>query len=510
MKKVNQLKVGSILSYIQMGLNIIIELLFTQLMIKALGKSEYGLYNTVASTISMLSILSLGFNSSYVRYFAKYKVKNDETNISKLNGMFLLVFIFIGCIALLCGIYLSFNLKFIFKDGLSVSEYELARILMLLLTLSLSFSFPMSVFGNIISANERFVFLKITNMIKTILGPLLSMPLLLLGFRSVSFVVVTLVISILADILNLIYCVRIIKTKFIFHHLDKDVFKDLFVYTSFIAINIIVDQINSNVDNIMLARFKGTKEVAVYAVGSRLYTAYVRFSSSVSGVFTPRIHKIVNSIKNPEKLRVELTELFIKVGRIQFYILSLVATGIIFFGKTFIRYWAGDGFNNSYYVALLLIIPGTIPLIQNLGIEIQRALNKHQFRSIAYLFMAIINLSISYYLCQIYGAVGSTIGTAFSLIIANGIIMNIFYYKKCYIDVISFWVNIFKASVGLIIPVIIGVLLTKIINISIYIYLLCIVFYTTIFLVSMYFFSMNRYEKDLVVGVLKKLIKVRG
>lgn len=309
MKKINQLKVGSILSYIQMGLNIIIELLFTQLMIKALGKSEYGLYNTVASTISMLSILSLGFNSSYVRYFAKYKVKNDETNISKLNGMFLLVFIFIGCIALLCGIYLSFNLKLIFKDGLSVSEYELARILMLLLTLSLSFSFPMSVFGNIISANERFVFLKITNMIKTILGPLLSMPLLLLGFRSVSFVVVTLVISILADTLNLIYCVRIIKTKFIFHHLDKDVFKDLFVYTSFIAINIIVDQINSNVDNIMLARFKGTKEVAVYAVGSRLYTAYVRFSSSVSGVFTPRIHKIVNSIKNPEKLRVELTEM---------------------------------------------------------------------------------------------------------------------------------------------------------------------------------------------------------
>ena len=28
--------------------------------------------------------------------------------------------------------------------------------------------------------------------------------------------------------------------------------------------------------------------------------------------------------------------------------------------------------------------------------------------------------------------------------------------------------------------------------------------------ISMYFFSMNRYEKDLVVGVLKKLIKVRG
>ena len=32
----------------------------------ATWKNEYGLYQTVASTISMLSILSLGFNSGYI------------------------------------------------------------------------------------------------------------------------------------------------------------------------------------------------------------------------------------------------------------------------------------------------------------------------------------------------------------------------------------------------------------------------------------------------------------
>ena len=60
----NQRKLGSIISYVQMALGVIVSLIYTPYMIKILGQSEYGLYNTVASTISMMSVLSLGFNSS--------------------------------------------------------------------------------------------------------------------------------------------------------------------------------------------------------------------------------------------------------------------------------------------------------------------------------------------------------------------------------------------------------------------------------------------------------------
>ena len=74
----NQLRWGSILSYAQMGLSVLIGLLYTPVMLRLLGSSEYGLYNTVASTISMLGLLNLGFNSGYIRYFAKYRV-NDSS-----------------------------------------------------------------------------------------------------------------------------------------------------------------------------------------------------------------------------------------------------------------------------------------------------------------------------------------------------------------------------------------------------------------------------------------------
>ena len=96
--KINQLKVGAILSYLQMGMGILIGILYTPIMIRLLGQNEYGLYNTVAATVSMLSLLKFGFNAGYIRFYAKYKKQNDMESIFRLNGLYLLIFSIIGII----------------------------------------------------------------------------------------------------------------------------------------------------------------------------------------------------------------------------------------------------------------------------------------------------------------------------------------------------------------------------------------------------------------------------
>lgn len=502
-----QIKIGSVLSYLQMFLGIIIGIAYTPVMIRLLGQSEYGLYNTVSSTISMLSILSMGFNSGYIRYYAKYKREDNKDAIYKLNGLFLIVFLIIGAVALACGLFLTENLQLVFKDGLNKTEYGTAKILMLLLTLNLAISFPMGVFSNIISAHERFIFLKLLGMLKTVVSPLVTLPLLLMGYKSIAMVTVSVAISIVADLIYVIYVFGNLKQKFVFHSFEKGLFKSLLVYTSFIAINIIVDQINLNIDKLLLTRYKGTVAVAIYSVGFSLESYYQMFSTAISGMFTPRIHLLCNNseLKLEDKHR-ELSELFTKVGRIQFSILALIASGLVFFGQSFIAFWAGEGYEESYYVALLLIIPVTVPLMQNLGIEIQRAENKHQFRAIVYLIMAAMNLVLSIFLCQKYGAIGSAIGTAISLLVANGFIMNIYYHKKMGIDIISFWKNICRMSVGLIIPVVLGVLSMIYIEIS-YKWTLfgLIIGYTVIYCISMWFLGLNRYEKNLVLRAFRKV-----
>lgn len=512
MKK-SQIRLGAVLSYLQMGANIVIQLLFTPVMLKLLGENEYGLYQTVSSTISMLSILNLGFNSGYVRYYAIYKKRDDKEAIQKLNGLFLIIFAILGAVALFCGLFVSFHLDLVFKEGLTADEYAIARVLMILLSFNLAFTFAMTVFNNIITAHERFIFLKLVAMLKTVCSPLITLPLLLAGYRSIAMVTVTVIVSFLADGLYMVYVLFIMKEKFVFHDFEKGFFKTLFAYTAFIAMNTIIDQINWNIDKLLLGRFKGTAEVAVYSIGFTLYHCYQLFSTSVSGVFSPRIHNIVTALHNDEKKeRAALTDLFIKVGRIQFIILGLIATGIIFFGKYFIvSIWTkSQAMSSAYYVSLCLILPATIALVQNLGIEIQRAQNRHQFRSIVYLGMAFVNLGLSIVLCQRYGAVGSAAGTAVSLIVANGLIMNIYYNKKCNIDIPAFWRSILRLSVGLIIPVLCGIVLMRYVEItSIWMFGGLVAVYSVVYCVSMWLFAMNHYEKELVLSAVRKLFRRR-
>lgn len=510
--RINQVKVGVVLSYLQMGLHIIIGLIYTPIMLRLLGQSEYGLYNTVSSTISTMGILSLGLGSSYIRYFSIYRKDDNKIEIARLNGSFLLIYSIIGCVIILCGGFLITHLNLVFESGLSIVEYGRAKILMLLLTLNMAVGFPMSVFSSIISAHEKFIFQKTIGAIQTVLTPCLTIPLLLLGYGSVGLVSVSVCLSVVSWLIQIYYCFRKLEVKVAFRGLQLKFFKSLFTFSIFIALNMIVDQINWNIDKILLGRFKGTAAVAVYSVGFSLYSYYQLFSTSVSNVFAPRIHKIVNETRdNMLMQRVHLTELFTKVGRIQFEILGLIASGVLFFGKDFIvNIWAGKEYVDAYYVALLLIIPATIALVQNLGIEIQRAQNRHQFRSIIYAGMAAINLVLSIYLCQKYGAIGSAIGTAISLVVANGIVMNFFYHSKCNIDIIAFWREMVGVAKGMIIPFVLGIILQQTEYGSIYFFIGKIILYSAVYVISLFCIGMNRTERGYVIKLILSINKRKG
>ena len=73
----------------------------------------------------------------------------------------------------------------------SGEELALTRTLMVLLTCNLSCTFLTTVFTAFAGANEQFVFQRLLNLGKTLASPLLSIPVLLMGFGSVGMVLVT-------------------------------------------------------------------------------------------------------------------------------------------------------------------------------------------------------------------------------------------------------------------------------------------------------------------------------
>ena len=506
----NQLKVGVILSYISTGLNMLIQLVYTPLMIRLLGQSEYGLYTLVGSVVSYLSLFSLGFTGAYLRFYSRKKAENNAHGVAQLNGMFLVVFLLMATAALACGMTLTEFPKQIFGTKLSGDEIHTAQTLMRILVVNIALTFPSGLLDSIISAQEEFLFQRLVAIGGVIFNPLICLPLLLLGYGSIAIVSVTTLITIIKLLINLFYCRKVLKIQFAFDGFDFGVLKEIAGFSFFLFLNMIIDQINWSVDKMILGWISGTGAVAVYGVGAQINSLFINFSTAISSVFAPRVNRI--AAKQEPDMNEKFTELFIRVGRIQYLILMLIASGFVVFGSYFITdIYSTEEYAEAYPVAILLILPVLIPLIQNLGIEIQRAVNKHQFRSIVYFFMAILNVGISIPLARAFGPVGSALGTAIGILVANGLIMNIYYQKKLNLNMVAFWKSILSLTKGMLIPGIAGLIIMRVIRFhGLLQYLVLIVIYTIIYCISMWCVGINQEEKQLILQPLWKINHQEG
>ena len=498
----NQLKAGILLSYATTGISIFIQLVYMPVMIRLLGQSEFGLYSLVSGVVSYLSLFSLGFTGAYLRFFARENQKNDREGLAALNGMFILLFLLLSCAALICGFTLSCFPRQIFGTKLSGAELQEARILMMILVVNTAICLVSGIFDSIVSAYEQFVFQRVVSLAATVMNPFLCLPLLLLGYGNVMLVVVSTCIVVGKLAINVWFCFWKLKIPVSFRNMQFSVLKEVGIFSFFLLLNMIIDQINWNVDKLILSHTNGTREVAVYGVASQINTLFMTFSTTISSVFSPRINRI--AAENSVNSRREFTVLMAKVGRVQWMILGLMAMGFVIFGKFFIvNIYADDGYGDAYWAALFLVLPALVPLIQNAGIEIQRAMNRHQLRSIIYFIMAIANVMISIPLAAEYGVIGVTIGTMLSVLFGNGIFMNIFYHKALKLNMLFFWREILKTWKGFLLPVIVGILIKKYVQFeSISTFVLFVILYAAMYCLSIFFFSCNKEEQRLIRNLL--------
>ena len=500
----DQKKAGVLLSYGQTVLSTLISLVYTPVMLRLLGQSEYGLYTLVNGFISNLSLMSFGLGSAYVRYYSRAEAKEGKDGVARINGMFMIIFLVIGALSLVVGGVLVANVHNIFAAKLTAAEIETARVLMALLVVNIAVSFPCSVFTSYITAKERFFFQRMVSMIRTVLNPIVMLPLLLMGLGSVSLVLVTLVLSVVTDVSSAYYCFKKLRMKLTFGRFDFAMLREMGGFSFFIFLNMIIDQINWTVDTTLLGIISGTTATAIYGVGSQLHRYYMTLSTSISGVFTPQINRIVARGEDDSAL----TQLFTRVGRVQFMLLMLALTGFVFVGEAFIEAWGGGEYEGAFPIALLLMAPVTVPLIQNIGIEIQRAKNKHQFRSKVYFFMALFNAAISVPLGMKWGGLGCAMGTGISMICCNGFVMNWYYHRHIGLDMKYFWANILHIVPSLIPPVLLGIAAVRLHTFAGYGGVLLFALpYCAVYGASVYLLAMNDSEKALVCSIWRRLAK---
>ena len=104
------------------------------------------------------------------------------------------------------------------------------------------------------------------------------------------------------------------------------------------------------------------------------------------------------------------------------------------------------------------------------------------------------------------GAVGAAMGTALSLLVANGLIMNIFYHKVLKIDMKYFWKEIFKTFKGLVIPIITATLIMRFIPVeNMWVFFISVCIFMVVYCTSVFTLSCNNEEKNMLLSIIGKI-----
>ena len=500
----NQLKAGAALNYVSICLNMIVGLVYTPYMLRMLGKSEYGLYSLAASIIAYLTVLDLGFGNAIIRYTAKFRAEGKLREQEEMFGMFFILYIGIGIIAMIAGSILSLNVENMFSRSMTATEVERTRVMLWLMTFNLAFTFPMSIWGSIMSAYERFVFQRIVSILRSVLNPIVMVLLLVIGYKAIAMVVVTTIFNIATLLVNWWYCKHRLAIKIRFARFKWKFLKEVSIYSFWIFLNAIMDRIYWSTGQFVLGIYKGSVAIAIYAVAIQLESMYMMFSTAISSVFLPKVTSMVSRGANEK----EISNLFIRTGRIQYIVMSFILSAFIVFGKQFIYLWAGEGYEDAYYLSLMFFVPLTIPLIQNLGISILQARNQMKFRSLLYIVIALASLGLSILLAKQYGGYGCAFATSMALFLGQGLIMNIYYHIRQHLDMVLFWKEIIKMSFVPIVLVIIGIFMVNsswLATISIVRFVVMVVVFSACYGVAFWFFSMNKEERNLVTQPLKNI-----
>ncbi|PGK22471.1 teichoic acid transporter [Priestia megaterium] len=498
----NQRKTGAILTYLVLFAQNLIAILYTPLMLRQLGQSEYGLYSLVISIIGYLSILDLGFGNSIVRYTAKYRALKDKKSEYSLNGMFLILYTIIGLITAILGIFLFFNVNMMFSRSLTSEELRIAKVLVGISVLNLSLSFPLSIFGAIINAYERFIFSKALTLFRIVLNPCIMIPLLLAGYGSIAMISVIAVLNITGLLVNVWYCFKKLKIKVYFNYWNSSLLKEISRYSFFIFLTLIVDKIYWSTNQVILGSTKGSVEVAVYSVGATFTAFFISFTSVIGSLQLPRFTKLVTSGVNDKVISDE----FIKLSRLQFILGCFIYGGFLYIGKEFIDLWAGKGYTNAFYIAIIIMTALLFGVTQNSAIAVIQAKKLVKFKSIIQLVIAIVHLGLTIPLSIKYGGIGAAIATFISFFVGNRIILSIYYHKVAKLDMIELWKQILRFFPTYVVITIILIIL-NFINIpeSVVGIILKGILYSIIFFGLIIKFNMNEYEKNQVLSVLLKL-----
>lgn len=506
---IDQKKAGASLSFFNIGVGAFSSIFLTPLLITSLGDESYSIYKVMQSFAGPLIMFNLGVSTIVARTIVKCDVLGDDKLREKQNTLALgiLISLVMSIVVAILGGILYYLIPVIYGGNYSKSLIHEGQVIFVIFVISTIFHLLTDAFTGCTVGHERFAFKPALLIIRNILRIPLFIIFLHCGFRAITVSMIDCILSIFTFFLTSGYAICYLKEFPKLTYFDKKELLEILSFSAAILLQAIVNQVNNSVDTMILGAYIIDKQIiTMYSSALLIYCYYNSIISIFSGFFLPKATRLITRNATGD----ELTNFVIKPGRYQAIMSVAIIIGFILLGKEFITIWIGAKYIQAYYVILILIVPVTIPLVENSAISILDASLKRIFRSITLVVMAVVNVVISIVLIRFIGFWGAALGTFISLCIGHIILMNLYYKRTFKMKIIRMFTGIFKGILPM--GIIAGLICLPIINIGSYSYLGFImrgITFSLVYTLLIWKWGMKQEERDYILRPVKNIIRVK-
>ena len=450
MNSSKQIKFGAMLSYFAIAFNILSGLLYTPWMVETIGKSQYGLF-TLANSLITLFLVDFGLSSATGRYLSKYNAEGNREAAERFLGAIYKLYLLIDAVIFTVLLVLFFFLDQIYVK-LTPGELEQFKVVYVISALFSVINFPFVTFNGILTAYEKFVPLKVIDLLYRIFNIGFTVVALLLGKGLYALVAVHAGVGLLVLLLKFLVIRKTVPLKVNFKASEKGIYKEIFSFSIWVTVSSLAMRLVFNITPSILGVVASSAAIAVFGVVTTIEGYTYTITTAINGMFMPRISKIMTR----EDAAEDLNPLFLRVGKFQYVLNGLIVAGFAVVGKSFIGLWMGNDYIQAYYGILLVIIPGLFYnslQIANTTMVVQKKVKITAFVNVA---TGLINVGLSFPLSKLFGVMGACASICVAYFVRD-IALTIIYHKVLPLDIPMFLKSCYlRMSVPVVVTILLG------------------------------------------------------
>lgn len=488
--------------YVRMAASILVNIFTTRILLQALGASDYGLYNVVGGTISMLGFLTASMSTATQRFISYAEGQGDRERIKEIFNNAQLVHYGVATATTL----LLIATAFIFFNGvLNIPEgsKNVAIVIYACMVFSTVFSIIIVPYDATLNAHENMRFYSIAGIFDVVFKFGIALVVLFIDSdRLLLYAILMAAESWLLRAITKYYCTRHYEEcrhSEIRRYYNKSTIKQITSFAGWNITNIATLMFSLYGVNIVINHFFGTELNAALGVATQLSGVLMGVSMNMIKAITPVLVKKESSHHREQMLEITYTSC-----KFSFLLFSFFCFPVIFYIQPILDLWLHDVPNWTMVFCQLMLIA---TLIDQLTVFLFQSLQAEGSIKQYSVVKSIVNLlpiaiSIAMFATCTLGPYWALI----NVIIAKGIlggITNLYYCKKnIHLSLKGFFSKVIIPCLNIsLCSLILGYALKQV-NTSYWLAVLCVFFIVSV--PCYWFLSLNRQERQTITNIVKK------